>query len=43
MPRNRAGRPDSERKLAYVAPEERALMPATMDEHALKLAMGLLE
>ena len=42
-PRNRTSRPDSERKLAYVAPEERALMPATMDEHALKLAMGLLE
>jgi len=42
-PRNRASRPDFERKLAYVAPEERALMPATMDEHALKQAMGLLE
>ena len=43
VPRNRADRPDFERKLAYVAPEERALMPATMDEHALKEAMGLLE
>jgi hypothetical protein len=42
-PRNRAGRPDFERKLAYVAPEERALMPPTMDEHAIKEAMGLLE
>ena len=42
-PRNREGRPDFERKLAFVAPEERALMPQSMDEHALKLAMGLLE
>ena len=42
-PRNRAARPDFERKLAYVAPEERALMPQSMDEHALKEAMGLLE
>lgn len=42
-PRNRTGRPDFERKLAYVAPEERALMPQSMDEHALKEAMGLLE
>ena len=41
--RNRANRPDFERKLAYVAPEERALMPQSMDEHALKQAMGLLE
>ncbi len=43
VPRNRANRPDFERKLAFVSPEERALMPPTMDEHALKLAMGLLE
>ena len=42
-PRNRSNRPDFERKLAFVAPEERALMPNTMDEHALKQAMGLLE
>ena len=42
-PRNRSNRPDFERKLAFVAPEERALMPQSMDEHALKLAMGLLE
>ncbi|MBO6076212.1 MAG: hypothetical protein J6P15_03670 [Fibrobacter sp.] len=41
--RNRANRPDFERKLAYVAPEERALMPQSMDEHAIKQAMGLLE
>ena len=41
--RNRSNRPDFERKLAYVAPEERALMPQSMDEHALKHAMGLLE
>ena len=42
-PRNRATRPDFERKLVFVAPEERALMPASMDEYALKQAMGLLE
>ena len=41
--RNRANRPDFERKLAFVAPEERALMPQNMDEFALKQAMGLLE
>ncbi|MCQ2097212.1 MAG: DUF4011 domain-containing protein [Fibrobacter sp.] len=43
VPRNRSGRPDSERKLAYVAPEERSKMPASMDEHNLKQALGLLE
>lgn len=43
VPRDRSGRPDSERKLAYVGPEERALMPDSMDEHALKQALGLLE
>jgi len=42
-PRNRSARPDFERKLAFVGPEERALMPASMDEHALKQALGLLE
>lgn len=42
-PRNRSERPDNERKLSYVAPEERALLPASMDEHAIKQAMGLLE
>lgn len=43
VPRDRSGRPESERKLAYVGPEERALMPDSMDEHALKQALGLLE
>jgi len=43
VPRNRTARPDFERKLAFVGPEERALMPATMDEHAIKQALGLLE
>lgn len=42
-PRNRTARPDFERKLSFVGPEERALMPASMDEHALKQALGLLE
>ena len=43
VPRDRSGRPDSERKLVYVGPEERALMPDSMDEHGLKQALGLLE
>ena len=43
LPRNRANRPDFARKLASVAPEERSLMPPSMDEFALKQAMGLLE
>ena len=42
-PRNRGSRPDFERNLAFVGPEERALLPATMDEHAIKQALGLLE
>lgn len=42
-PRNREGRPNFERKLAFVGPEERALMPAAMDEHSIKQALGLLE
>lgn len=42
-PRNRSGRPDFERKLAFVGPEERALLPTDMDEHAIKQALGLLE
>lgn len=42
-PRDRTGRPDSERKLAYVSPEERSLLPSSMDEHTLKQTLGLLE
>lgn len=42
-PRDRSQRPASERKLVYVGPEERSMMPASMDEHAIKLALGLLE
>ena len=41
--RNRSTRPDLERKLQYVAPEERALLSATMDERAIKMTLGLLE
>ena len=41
--RNRSTRPELERKLQYVAPEERALLPATMDERAIKMTLGLLE
>lgn len=41
-PRDRSDRPDSERKLAYVAPEERSLLPASMDEHSIKQTLGLL-
>lgn len=41
--RDRSARPDSERKLAYVSPEERALLPNTMDERSIKQTLGLLE
>lgn len=41
--RNRAARPDQERKLAFVSPEERALLPQSMDEYAIKQTLGLLE
>lgn len=41
--RDRSQRPASERKLIYVSPEERAVLPASMDEYALKQALGLLE
>ena len=41
--RDRRSRPDSERKFQYVAPEERALLPSSMDEQAIKQALGLLE
>lgn len=43
QPRDRSSRPDFERKLSFVAPEERALMPQTMSEYNLKQALGLLE
>ena len=38
--RDRSKRPDSERKIAYVSPEERALLK--LDEHGLKQALGVL-
>ena len=38
--RDRSKRPDSERKMAYVSPEERALIK--QDEHGLKQTLGLL-
>ena len=38
--RDRSKRPDSERKMAYVPPEERALLK--LDEHSLKQTLGLL-
>ncbi len=41
--RDRSMRPENERKFTYVAPEERALLPASMDEHAIKQALGVLE
>ena len=43
QPRDRSSRPDFERKLAFVSPEERALMPQSLNEHNLKQALGLLE
>ena len=39
--RDRSARPASERKFAYVSPEERALLPASMDEFAIKQLLGL--
>lgn len=41
--RNRSMCSDFERKLAFVAPEERALLPSSMDEFTIKQKLGLLE
>lgn len=41
--RNRGQRPQNERKLSYVSPEERALIPSNMDEQSIKQTLGLLE
>ena len=38
--RDRSKRPDSERKMAYVPPEERALLK--LDDHGLKQMLGVL-
>jgi hypothetical protein len=38
--RDRSGRPDSERKMAYVPPEERALLK--LDDHSIKQMLGVL-
>jgi hypothetical protein len=40
--RNRENLPKEERKLTYVAPEERALFPANTDETMIKDVLGLL-
>jgi hypothetical protein len=37
--RDRSKRPDSERKMAYVPPEERALLN---DDHSIKQTLGVL-
>ena len=42
MLRDRSARPESERKFTYVSPEERALLPANLDEFAVKQLLGLL-
>jgi len=39
--RDRSARPASERKFAYVSPEERALLPASMDEFSQKQLLGV--
>ncbi len=39
--RDRSKRPDNERKMTYVSPEERALFKSTLDEHAIKQALGV--
>ena len=33
----------NERKLSYVSPEERALLPSSMDNASLRQFLGLLE
>ena len=40
VPRNRANRPDSERKMAYISPEERAELK--LDDHSLKQMLGVI-
>ena len=42
VPRDRSARPASERKLAFVSPEERATLPPSMDDHAVKQLLGLV-
>lgn len=41
--RDRSGLPDCDRKLVYVSPEERALIPSSMDDREIKQILGLLE
>ena len=41
VPRDRSTRPASERKLAFVSPEERATLPQNMDDYAVKQTLGL--
>ena len=41
--RDRSARPASERKFAYVSPEERALLPASMDEFTQKQLLGVID
>ena len=40
VPRDRSKRPDNERKMVYISPEERSLLK--LDEHGLKQALGVL-
>jgi len=40
--RDRGARPEKERKLAYVSPEERSLIPSGMDDFAIKQLLGLV-
>ncbi|WP_295861436.1 hypothetical protein [uncultured Fibrobacter sp.] len=42
-PRDRSLCSEFERKFAFVAPEERALLPSSMDEYKIKQTLGLLE
>lgn len=41
--RDRSSLPENERKLSYVSPEERALVPSSMDDRTIKQTLGLLE
>ena len=40
--RDRSMRPESERRFTYVSPEERALIPAKLDDFAVKQLLGLV-
>jgi hypothetical protein len=40
--RDRSKRPDNERKLAYISPEERAVFKSAYDESTIKQSLGVM-